>query len=277
MILKDYLNNSRRLIDKALDDFLPKINELPQKLHRAMRHSVFSGGKRIRPILVIESSKVCGGGLNKAVMIGCAVELVHTYSLIHDDLPSMDDDDYRRGRPSCHKAFGEANAVLAGDALLTLAFNIISSGFGRSAKDSKVGIDIIKELSESIGAKGMVAGQVIDIEFKNKRHGEKLLHYINSLKTAKLFEASARMGAMAAGASTKKINTMARYGFLLGMAFQIVDDIIDNEGYARLFGKGKALSEAKALIDKAKSALKAFGSSAARLREIADYVLEKVT
>lgn len=258
-------NELRNLVDRYLDKYLPKESEEPKIIHKAMRYSVFSGGKRLRPILVIESSKACRGRLKDALPVACAVELVHTYSLIHDDLPSMDDDDYRRGKPSCHKKFGEANAILAGDGLLTLAFNIISK-----REDSKVTAGVVMELSESIGTKGMVGGQVIDLEFKNRDKNKNILHNINRLKTSKLFEASAKLGGITAGAAKKELSALGRYGASLGMAFQIVDDIIDGEDYVRLFGTDEAARDSEALIRRAKAALNIFGKKAKRLEEIAD-------
>lgn len=272
MNLERYLNSLRSLIDKSLDAILPSGKKEPRIIHKAMRYTVLAGGKRIRPILVMEASRACGGRLKDAVMIGCAVELVHAYSLIHDDLPSMDNDDYRRGKPSCHKVFGEANAILAGDALLTLAFNIIS----KNLKAPDIGIKAVRELSDAIGAAGMVGGQAMDIKFSTKRlKGVRILNFINRLKTAKLFEASSKLGAISARAGKKDLAAMAGYGAALGMAFQIVDDIIDGEGYAELFGIKKARSDAERLIAKSKNTLSDFAEKADRLREIADYVLER--
>lgn len=277
MSLERHIGALRALIDKKLDAYLPKESPGPRAVHKAMRYSVFSEGKRIRPILVIESSRVCAGRLRDAVTAACAVEFIHTYSLVHDDLPSMDDDDYRRGKPSCHKAFGEANAILAGDALLTLAFEIIARDIKSSASSH-----VIRELAGAAGIGGMVAGQALDIEFSRKRAKDKdagALDCINRLKTAKLFEASAKLGAITALAAENKINAMAAYGASFGMAFQIADDIIDGEGYAALFGRGKALADSRELIGKAKRALRIFGAGAAasRLIDMADYVLERAS
>ena len=265
----------KRWIDKALDRILPSGKApAPRSIHKAMRYSVFSGGKRIRPIIAIEAAKACGGRQQDALAAACAIELVHTYSLIHDDLPSMDDDDYRRGRPSCHKAFGEAAAILAGDALLTLAFEAISGDFAR--RNPKAGIEIVRELSRAAGAKGMAGGQAEDIEFQNKKKSKEKLHHINRFKTAKLFEASAGIGAIAAGAGKKARRALADYGASLGMAFQIVDDIIDGECYAGTSDKDRARREAEGLIEKAKRALKIFGKKSERLIETADNVLARL-
>lgn len=268
---KKYLSDSRKEIDKALDRFLPPSDKEPRTLHKAMRYSVFSGGKRMRPIIVIEAAKACGASPKAAMACACAVELVHTYSLVHDDLPSMDNDDYRRGKPTSHRAFGEANAILSGDGLLTLAFNII-------ARHSKSAVSAAEaaELSEAIGTRGMVGGQAADIEFQNDRKSANKLEYINCLKTARLFEASAKLGAITAGSGRTKTKAMASYGRRLGAAFQIVDDILDDDGYAKLFGKDKAVEDAQGLVNKAKKALRPFGKKGARLAALADHVIDQV-
>lgn len=270
MNIQEQLFKDKKIIDKALDRFLPKKSEEPKVLHKAMRYSVFSGGKRMRPLLVIESARVCRANIKDAVIVGCAVELIHTFSLIHDDLPSMDNDDYRRGKLTSHKAFGEANAILAGDALLALAFNIIAKNL-----DPKLAGVVIKELSDAIGPAGVVGGQVIDIAFKGKRTGARALDRINRLKTARLFESCVKLGAITAGAGAREIRAMAAFGSSIGMAFQIVDDIFDGDGYAKLFGEGRARLDAGELIGKAKKALNIFGGRAEKLKEIADYVLNR--
>ncbi|MFA6141943.1 MAG: polyprenyl synthetase family protein [Candidatus Omnitrophota bacterium] len=250
-------------IDSALDRYLPKASEEPKILHKAMHYSVFSGGKRVRPTIAIEICKACGGKYMAAIAAACAIELVHTYSLIHDDLPSMDDDDFRRGKPSCHKVFGEANAILAGDALLTLAFNIVSREY-----EPKIAVMMTRQLSEAIGTKGMVGGQALDIEFKNIKKDKKTAIKINRLKTSKLFEASAILGAMAAGAGSGRVKAAAYFGAYLGEAFQMVDDILDGEG---------ALSrkDAQALTASSKKALRVFGKNAGSLIKISDLVLNR--
>ena len=255
-------------IDAALNKYLPSEKDEPRAIHKAMRYSVFSGGKRLRPIIAIESAKACGGRPKDIVPLACAVELVHAYSLIHDDLPSMDDDDYRRGKPSCHKAFGEANAILAGDALLTLAFNIISG-----SPNPKLGSAAVRELSRAIGTCGIVGGQALDLMYKDRRKDKRMLERINRLKTSKLFEGSARLGAMAAGSNAKEIKAMAAFGSDLGAAFQIVDDIIDRGDYVRTFGPARARRDAEQLIERAKSKLAIFGAGAKNLKAIADCIL----
>jgi geranylgeranyl diphosphate synthase type II len=233
-----------------------------------MRYGVFPGGKRIRPVITVESAIACGGRLKEALPAACAIELVHTYSLIHDDLPSMDDDDYRRGRPACHKAFGEATAILAGDALLTLAFNVIAAQMRGSVASRAV-----LALSGAIGSSGMVGGQALDILPKSGKKGASELVRINLLKTAKLFQASAALGAISAGASSDRVAALAAYGLNLGRAFQIVDDIIDRDGYFKLYGEEGSRSEAGKAIRAAKAYIRQFKKNG-RLLQIAGLVLE---
>ena len=239
-------------IEKALKRYLPKGDDA---LSAAMRYSVFSGGKRIRPVITIESALSCRGRLKDALPAAAAIELVHTYSLIHDDLPAMDNDDLRRGKPTCHKVFGEANAILAGDALLTLAFNIIA----RNTKPV-LGIKIIEELSLSAGAGGMVGGQALDLEFHGKAKKKMIAERINTLKTAKLFSAAAKIGALTAGAQAKEIKALGSFGLDFGLSFQTVDDDLDGDGGER--------KRAASLIKKAKSDLKILGKRADRLKDI---------
>lgn len=261
----------RMMIDKALDRYLPRADIAPSSLYKAMRYSVFSGGKRIRPAIVLESAKACGAPPARALPAACAVELVHTYSLVHDDLPSMDDDDYRRGKKTCHKKFGEATAILAGDGLLTLAFEIVA----RHMKPAPAAL-AIAELSDAIGAYGMVAGQALDIELCGKAKSSSLQNRINALKTARLFEACARLGAISAGARAARSRAMNAYGRHFGMAFQAVDDILDDEDYTRGAHNSKARALATSLAEKAKRALNIFGKEADGLRDIADLTLARM-
>ena len=273
MNIKKRFNGLKKLIDKELGMLLPSVRKTPETLHKAMRYGVLSGGKRLRPILVIEAAKACGGGTKDAGLAGCAVELIHAYSLIHDDLPSMDDDDYRRGRPACHKVFGEATAILAGDALLTLAFNIIS-------KVSRPGVGAIMagELSDAVGTKGMVGGQALDLGLKgrNSKKDKKTIYNVSRLKTARLFEVSAKLGAIASGSDGNKVRAMAGYGESFGLAFQIIDDILDNEGYAKCYGVEKAKRDARIQIKKAKKYLASFGKKAGMLNAIADHIFNRI-
>lgn len=260
----------KKSIDKGLDKYLPAESAEPKVIHKAMRYSVFSGGKRIRPVLALEAAKVCGGSIKKVLPAACAIELVHTFSLIHDDLPAMDDDDYRRGKPTCHKAFGESTAILAGDALLALALNVISKNM-----EPKIGLTAIRELSDALGTGGVIGGQVMDLEFQKKDLSENVLDQINRLKTSKLFEVSTKLGALVAGASQAKVRASADYGADIGMAFQIIDDILDQEGYVEAFGIMRARRDSEILIKSAKDAIKIFGRRADRLKEIADYIRDR--
>ena len=246
-------------IERALRACLPSEKKEPKTLHGAMRYSVLSGGKRIRPTIVIEACRACGGSARDVMPMACAIEIVHTYSLIHDDLPAMDDDDYRRGKSSCHRAFGEAAAILAGDALLTLAFNIIAR---ISCPETAARASL--ELSEAIGAGGMVGGQALDLESGHE------IGRINELKTAKLFEVSAKLGAIAAGAGRKETDAMARYGLYFGRAFQVADDITDGAGYLKASGAPRAKRDVLRMIKESKKNLAVFGIKANGLRRIAD-------
>lgn len=264
------LQNHKRLIDKKLDEILPKENMPPARLHKAMRYSVFSGGKRIRPILAIESCLCCGGAVKDVMEPACAIELVHTFSLIHDDLPSMDDDNYRRGKPTCHKKFDEATAILTGDSLLALAMEIAARG-----KNPENEIAAIRELAGSIGSLGMAGGQSIDIEYEGRKKDLKILNYINLYKTAAFIRASLKIGAIVAGARTGRIEAMAKFGGLIGEAFQIIDDILDNGDSVVIFGKEGAYKRAQLLTKTANERLKAFGKDADTLKTIAGYLLDR--
>lgn len=261
-------------LEKALDRYLPSAGREPRTLHRAMRYSVFSGGKRIRPAILLESAKVCGGSRKNAMPLACAVEFIHTYSLIHDDLPAMDDDDYRRGKPSCHKAFGEAVAILAGDGLLTLAFQVIAK-----YPVPAIAASAANELAAAIGTLGMAGGQALGLRSGQGKRSGKFFRKVNSLKTARLFEASAKLGAISARAGLKKTAAISRYGESLGLAFQIADDIVDG-GYrtgraasARLV---RARGDVLKLITESKKELGIFGKRAGRLKKIADKIYGKI-
>ena len=267
--LRDYLKKRRRLVDGRLDKLLRRPGIRPGTLHRAMRYSVFSGGKRVRPILAIEACRACGGRATDAMDAACAVEMAHAFSLIHDDLPSMDDDEYRRGKPSCHKKFGEATAILAGDALLTEAFGVLT----RSSRRENVARQV-REFSKTLGSLGMAGGQKEDLEEKN-RLNRRDLDFITEKKTAALFKASMALGAMCAGADRKKESALSDYGKFIGMAFQFIDDTFDNDGYARLIGKDKTRKKAAQYIKKAKARLKIFGPKADVLERMADYMIER--
>ncbi|MFH0839689.1 MAG: polyprenyl synthetase family protein [Candidatus Omnitrophota bacterium] len=267
----NFLVKNKQLIDKKLEKLLPKKTARPNLIHEAMRYSVLNGGKRIRPILLVESAKSSGRKTDDALLLGCAIELIHAYSLIHDDLPSMDDAATRRGRLSCHIKYGEANAILAGDALLSLAFNVMSQ-----IKDKKKIGDIVFEVSRAIGTFGMVGGQAMDLSIKDKADTNlPTMEYINILKTGSLIKVSCKIGGIIGGAAQKKIKALESYGEHLGLAFQIVDDILDNDGYAKIIGISAARKEAEDLISVAKKSLDVFGEKAGNLNKIADFVLNR--
>lgn len=230
-LLKNYILQ----IDRQLQEYnnINKENELQSNVIKAMNHSLFAGGKRIRPVLVLEFCKMCGGNIEDAISPACAIEMIHTFSLIHDDLPCMDDDDYRRGRPSCHKAFDEATALLAGDALQNLAFDIIAN----SCLCSEIKVKLIKELAFAVGIEGMIGGQVIDMNFENKTVSIEILKKMYSLKTGALLKCACKMGCITACAGDEVIIQASEYAENMGLAFQIMDDILDVTSTQEELGK----------------------------------------
>ncbi|MCI0589299.1 MAG: polyprenyl synthetase family protein [Planctomycetes bacterium] len=227
-----YLVFAKRLVDRELDRRLPGLGEPPRALHRAMRYAVFPGGKRLRPALALLACETFGGKSSDALPAAAALEMIHTYSLIHDDLPCMDDDDFRRGRPTVHRAFGEAMAVLAGDALHTAAFRAIAATRRREAIPA-----LLESLSRAAGSAGMVGGQVDDLDAEGKRPALGRVRSIHARKTAALLAASAECGAICAGAGEARVNEAAEFGKTLGLAFQIADDVLDVVGTRRRLGK----------------------------------------
>jgi len=291
--LQVYLTERRGLVDAALERHLPSEAAPPLTIHRAMRYSVMAGGKRLRPILVIAGAEAVGGAATMVMPTACALEMIHTYSLIHDDLPAMDDDDYRRGRLTNHKVFGDAIAILAGDALLTLAFRLIADN-ADLVSDPRVIRDVVAEIADAAGTVGMVGGQVVDIESEGKAISAETLEYIHRHKTAALIRASLRVGARLAGGDAKAVAAITEAGSDLGLAFQIVDDILDVEGsleelgktagsderkqkatYPGIHGREASRRQAKMLIDRAKERLGVFGQRSAPLLALADYVVER--
>jgi geranylgeranyl diphosphate synthase type II len=293
MELKEYLKARCQVVDEALERFLPQGSELPASLHGSMRYSVFAGGKRVRPILMLAACEAVGGTIAAALPAACAMEMIHTYSLIHDDLPAMDDDDFRRGNPTNHKVYGEATAILAGDALLTEAFILLASA--SNATDPAAQLQVIHEIAAASGSRGMVGGQVVDMESEGKGEIDlATLSYIHTHKTGALIRASVRAGAILGGADADSLKALTRFGEAIGLAFQIADDILDVEGTTEELGKdagsdearGKATypalvgleaSKARAaeLVQMSLDALSRFDERAEPLRAIASYIVKR--
>jgi len=293
MKLPEFFEEDRLQVDAALERLMPAERERPGSIHAAMRYSVFAGGKRIRPILCLETARIFGEDVTAALHPACAIEFIHTYSLIHDDLPALDNDDLRRGKPTCHKKFGDAIAILAGDALLTLAFETI----GATPVDAERCVAILSEVAGAAGTvNGMVGGQVADIEAEGKRVEAETLEYIHRSKTAALIRASITAGALCAGAGLTDVARLRRFGETIGWAFQVTDDILDVEESSAALGKtaGKDIAQQKAtypavyglgrsheiateLANKAIAELTAFGEKASRLREIAEFLVLRRT
>jgi geranylgeranyl diphosphate synthase type II len=266
--IKEYFKKKKTLIDKYLDDLLPSVLDEPRTIHEAMAYAV-KGGKRIRPILCLASAEACRSSAKRALKTACAIEMIHSYSLIHDDLPSMDNDEQRRGKPTCHKKFGTANAILTGDALLTLGFFTLAN----ATKNASVNNSLLKDIAKAAGNCGMIAGQAIDISSKDKDLAT--LEYININKTGALIATSCKAGALVAGASKKQTRALLRYGELIGLVFQLTDDILDSDGYVRFMGKKRTYEYAKDLTKKAKESIEAFNTRPHILKDIADFILNR--
>ncbi|MFH0838618.1 MAG: polyprenyl synthetase family protein [Candidatus Omnitrophota bacterium] len=266
--VKKFLKDKAALIDKHLSKILPGEKDYPSEIHKAMRYAVFSGGKRIRPILCLAACRSVGGVDADALSTACAIELIHNYSLVHDDLPALDNDDTRRGKPTVHKKFSESTAVLTGDALLTLAFSILSQN-----RNAKRGLRIMHEIAQAISTFGMIGGQVVDMQVKDKSPDIATLKYINIHKTGKLIAVALKTGAISAGARETEIERMFKFGEYAGLIFQIVDDILDNEGYVKIFGRQGAYLEAERLTKEAQYFLRPFGKKATVLQALLDFVL----
>lgn len=291
MNLKAYLVARQKQIDRALDRFLPKANTRPATIHRAMRYSLFAGGKRLRPILTLAAAEACGGKVENALPLACAMECIHTYSLVHDDLPSMDNDDFRRGRPTCHKVFGEGIAVLAGDALLTVAFEIVSRAKSTARYDMA---SLLREVAVAAGSQKLIAGQVADLEAEGKKADRAQLRYIHENKTSAILTTSVRLGAMSANANPKQLAAITKFGRALGLAFQVIDDILDvtqtseklgksagkdvaahKATYPAIIGLEKSRVEARRLTRQAHGALSIFIKKSEQLHALANYLLER--
>lgn len=291
MELKPYLAARAKEVDAALDRFLPKKAVSPATIHAAMRYTVFAGGKRLRPILCLAAAEACGGEVENAYAPACAVEVLHTYSLVHDDLPCMDDDDLRRGRPTCHKVYGEGMAVLTGDALLTEAFLMLSQTPATKRYGAR---EYVAELALTGGSRHLIGGQVLDLEGEGQKPSKARLIKIHEAKTAALLTSSLRLGAMTANATPKQLEALTVFGHALGLAFQVIDDILDvtqstemlgktagkdaaveKTTYPALVGLEKSRKEAARLTREALDALKSFGKKGQRLSEIAHYLLDR--
>ncbi len=286
------LEEGRELADAALERLLPAASERPTSIHQAMRHSVFAGGKRIRPILCMEAGRTVAGSLPAAIEdLGAALEMLHTYSLIHDDLPALDNDDLRRGRPTCHKVFGEAIAILAGDALQTQAYEVLS----RLLCLPEARVRIIQEIARGTGTiNGMIGGQVVDLEAEHTKPDAEMLEYIHRSKTAALITASVVSGGIYAGASPEQVSHLRCFGQSIGLAFQIVDDVLDvtqtseqlgktagkdvaseKATYPALFGLEESRKRAALLLESAHRSVEDFGSRANVLKDLARFLIDR--
>jgi geranylgeranyl diphosphate synthase type II len=289
--LEKYLAQRADLVNRGLKDLLVKEDDYPQSLHNAMHYSLFAGGKRLRPVLVLAACEAAGGRIEDALNAACAFECIHTYSLIHDDLPAIDNDDLRRGRPTCHKKYGEATAILAGDALLTAAFEILAR---TDIDDKDRVVRAVVELARAAGSTGMIGGQMVDIESEGKDVPFPVLEYIHIHKTGELILASVRCGGILGGAADEELQALDAYGKTSGLAFQIADDILDVEGssedmgkptggdalkgkatYPSILGMDEARMRAAELVDRAVAALDGFDEKADPLRAIARYMVSR--
>ena len=295
MDIKTYLAKKRAVVDKALEALVPPAKTYPPRVFEAMRYSLFGGGKRVRPILAIAAAEAVGANTAGLLPVAGTLELIHTYSLIHDDLPAMDDDDFRRGRPTCHKVYGEAMAILAGDGLLNLAFEALSDPRRLKTIPAQRLVAIIRDVSLASGALGMVGGQVVDMESEGKDVDFPTLEYIHTHKTGALIRASVRVGALYARASEKRLKALTRYGEMVGLAFQIADDILDIVGkqeetgkdvgsdmkkgkktFPGFYGLAESRRRANEVADHALAALKDFDRKADPLRDLAKYIVNRV-
>lgn len=293
MDILPYLKAKKAAIDQVLEQVLPEESALPPRLHEAMRYALLAGGKRLRPILALAAAEAVGGDGNALIREACALEFIHTYSLIHDDLPAMDNDAFRRGQPTTHMVFGEAMAILAGDALLTEAFAILSSSTPNRSSAQHI-IEVIKLIAEAAGSRGLIGGQVVDLESEEKAIDKNQLDYIHTHKTGCLITASVILGAILAGSTSQQIACLRDYGAAIGLAFQITDDILDvtestqtlgktagsdqkknKATYPALHGLEEARKKQQALYAAALNALQTFDDKGDPLRSIARYIIER--
>jgi geranylgeranyl diphosphate synthase type II len=289
--LSGYLANCSRAVNRALNRLVPSARAKPPTIHKAMRYSLFAGGKRIRPALCLAAAEACAGKLEKALPLACAVECIHTYSLIHDDLPAMDNDDFRRGKPTNHKVFGEGIAILAGDALLTQAFEIAAQ-FTETRRYSAR--EVVRELSAAAGSLKLIAGQVADLESEGRKISASQLRYIHECKTSALLCCSVRLGGMSADCTPPQLKALTDFGYHVGLAFQVIDDILDvtqtseqlgktagkdvaarKATYPAIVGMEKSRRIARQLTEKAFAALDTFSGKAGALAALASYLLNR--
>jgi geranylgeranyl diphosphate synthase type II len=289
------LKTRKGYIDKSLDKFLGGEPQYPPLIHRAMHYAVLNGGKRLRPIMVLEGARIAGGNYESVIPTACAIEMIHSYSLVHDDLPAMDDDDFRRGQPTCHKVFGEANAILTGDALLTGAFELMADNALIDGIELKDVVRVIREVSRAAGSQGMIGGQVLDLAGENQAVAY-YLSVLHGLKTGELFKASLRAGAILNKMDEEGLEALTQFGKNFGLAFQITDDILDVIGdqnligkpvgsdeknvrttYISLFGVEGAKEKAEQSVQACMASLAVFGSEAEFLRDLARFTLSRTS
>lgn len=288
------LERRKQRIEQHLQEYLNQGDAHPPVIHEAMRYAVLNGGKRLRPMLVLEGAAIACGNPDQAIPAACGLEFIHCYSLVHDDLPAMDDDDFRRGQPTCHKVFGEANAILTGDALLTAAFELISRNAQVEGVQSSQVLIVIQEVARAAGSRGMIGGQVMDLEAEGQTIDLNTLKTLHSLKTGELFCASLRAGAVLGGMNTDKLEALTAYARYFGLAFQITDDLLDVRGdqqllgkpvgsdernhkttYPSLLGVKQAEAMARRNVDACLQSLEVFGPEAQFLRDLACFTLER--
>jgi geranylgeranyl diphosphate synthase, type II len=289
--VQTYLSSCSETVNRALDRYLPSATTRPTTLHKAMRYSLFAGGKRMRPALCLAAAEACGGKPAEAIPLACAVECIHTYSLVHDDLPAMDNDDYRRGKLTSHKVFGEGIAILAGDALLTQAFELAAKSRGWPRYPHRT---LVLELARASGSLQLIAGQVADLESEGKRIGAKELEFIHECKTSALLSCSVRLGGMSANCAPAQLEALTRFGYNVGLAFQVIDDILDvtqtseqlgktagkdttaqKATYPAIVGLDRSREIAKRLTQRAFEALRPFRGKAGTLEMLAAFLLHR--
>jgi len=294
MELKEYLLEKRTIVDQALKKYLPEMSGPKEELFKAMSYSLFAGGKRLRPILCIAAAETIGGSHEDVMPVACALEMIHTYSLIHDDLPAMDDDDMRRGKPTNHMVFGDAMAILAGDGLLTEAFRVMACPELLERIGAERFQRVIEIVSSASGPHGMVFGQALDIRAENEKIDTSQMEIIHEHKTGALLKASVTTGAILGRASENNVESFEQYGKNIGLAFQISDDILDIEGdseqmgkptgsdlergkntYPSIYGMEKSKMMLREIIDNAIDILSSFNDRAEPLRQIARYIIER--